>query len=340
MDRNRQQVRSPGVARRRRCVAALALAVAVAGACDQAADGQAVVGPLEPSLSATAQAEPEIFAPGVISTDQEEYRITFTPNGRTAYFGRAAQFFPVSRQATIYVTHLVRGRWTTPQVAPFSGEYSDIDPFITPDGSKLFFSSIRPVDGQPRLDADIWMVERTRTGWSEPIHLGNVVNSPNDDLYPSVARDGTLYFGSSRPGLPDYPRTWNIWRARWVDGEYMAAELLGEGVNSPTRWDFNPAISPDGRALAFTRLDIADQLGTGFGELHATYFHRGEWLPARNLGPPVNTPLDEYHPSFSPDGKYLYFARRNPLLADANGDLYRMPVRAIIGDRPPGGWLP
>ncbi|HEV2131982.1 MAG TPA: hypothetical protein VGR27_12795, partial [Longimicrobiaceae bacterium] len=204
MAENQQQVRSPWAVSRRRWVAALALATAAAGACDRAAREQAEVGPLEPTLSASAQAEPEIFAPGVVSTDQEEYRITFTPDGRTAYFGRAARFFPVSRQASIYVTHLVRGRWTTPQVAPFSGEYSDIDPFITPDGSQLFFSSIRPVDGQPRLDADIWMVERTRTGWSEPIHLGNVVNSPNDDLYPSVARDGTVYFGSSRPGLPDY----------------------------------------------------------------------------------------------------------------------------------------
>ncbi len=35
-------------------------------------------------------------------------------------------------------------RWTSPRVLSFSGEYSDGDPAFTPDGKRLFFTSLRP----------------------------------------------------------------------------------------------------------------------------------------------------------------------------------------------------
>jgi Tol biopolymer transport system component len=310
----------------------LLAALAPAGCSDLV--GEAAVGdPLGPELARLESAVlPQIFAPGIVSTEQEEYRITFTPNGKTAYFGRAEVFFPASRQAWIYETHLVDGQWTTPVVAPFSGQYSDIDPFISPDGRRLYFSSIRPVDGVARQDADTWMVERLPGGgWSEPINLGPVVNSPFDELYASVDATGTIYFGSTRPHAPDQPRKWNIWRSRLVQGVYQPAERLGSGVNhdAPTKWEFNPAISPDGQRLVFTRLDLADPVGTHFGEIYVSTLHRGEWLPAENLGAPVNTPVDEFHPSFSADGRTLFFARRDPLSASAQGDLYSIPVRAL-----------
>ncbi len=77
------------------------------------------------ATAATDHPGPKLFSPGVISSpDQEEYRITFTPDGRTAYFSRAASFFPVSRQATIYQAHRTPFGWSEPVVASFSGTYS------------------------------------------------------------------------------------------------------------------------------------------------------------------------------------------------------------------------
>jgi hypothetical protein len=35
---------------------------------------------------------------------------------------------------------------------------------------------------------------------------------------------------------------------------------------------------------------------------------------------PINTPADEYHASFSPDGQTLYFVRRT-----GQGDIYQVP---------------
>ena len=85
-------------------------------------------------------------------------------------------------------------------VAPFSGQYSDYDPFVTPDGSRLLWISNRPVDGKEKEDYDIWMVEKKDRG----LGLAGSPRRPDDtnaeEFYPSVAANGTLYFSSTRPG--------------------------------------------------------------------------------------------------------------------------------------------
>ena len=260
-------------------------------------------------------AEPSVFGAGTFSTGAEEYRITFTPDGKTAYFARGAQFFPLSRQATIMVSHRAGDTWSTPVVATFSGTYPDIDPFVTPDGQRLFFSSIRPVGGQARRDLDLWMLERRPDGqWGDPIHLGAAVNSESDELYPSVAADGTLLFGSDRPGGLG---GWDIYHAsRSPDGTYTAASNVGAPINS-VHWEFNPAIAADGQTLVFTSLNRPG--GRGLGDLYQSRRVSGAWEEPRPLEAQVNTPDDEFHPSLSPDGLILYFVRR---AARSQGDLW------------------
>jgi hypothetical protein len=103
--------------------------------------------------------EPELFEPGSFSLpEQHEYRVAFTPDGTTAFFGRSDEFFPESRQAALYMSERVAGSWSTPVVAPFSGVYPDLDPFVSSDGQRLYS---RP--------SALWTAsrERTRTsGWS------------------------------------------------------------------------------------------------------------------------------------------------------------------------------
>ncbi|WP_245814627.1 TolB family protein [Cystobacter ferrugineus] len=266
---------------------------------------------------------PEVLAPGFVSLpDQEEYRIVFTPDGRTAFWGVSTDFFPSSRQSTIVFSEWRHGQWSAPRVAPFSGQFSDIDPFVSPDGRFLFFSSIRPVDGVAREDAELWVVERRGTGWSEPRHLGAAVNSTSDELYPSVDAWGTLYFGSDRPGGFG---GWDLWRScRRADGSYGPAENLGAALNT-SYWEFNPTVTADGNTLLFASIDRPD--GFGSGDLYVAERRRGEWKPARNLGPTVNTERDEYHPSLSADRRTLFFVRHQyePFVP---GDLYHVSARA------------
>ncbi len=318
---------------RRMPLAVPLLAGALVAGVSACADARQSTGPssdVAPRLAHAGRAdEPELFAPGVISGPQEQWRITFTPDGRTAYFASSPQFFPITRQATIYVSRFVDGAWTTPEVAPFSGQYSDIDPFITPDGQRLYFSSIRPVDGVLRGDIDIWYVELTAHGWGEPIRLGPEVNSDADELYPSADASGTLYFASGPP-FPQPGRDFDIYRAERRGEGFAPREALPAAVNtSPVpgggvqdAWEFNPEISVDGRMLIFTSLRPG---GYGLGDLYVSYLDHGEWTPARNLGPLVNTASDEYHPTLSRNGQHLWFVRRIP----ARGDFYVIDTRAL-----------
>lgn len=176
---------------------------------------QPTAGSQHPYAVDKALPEPVIFGAGVISTGEDESHPAFMPDGKTLYFLKNAPRFD---HWTMVVSRFQQGRWRTPAVAPFSGQCSDADPFITPDGGKFFFISTRPVDGkaagQPKEDTDIWMMERTAAGWGAPQHLGATVNSPTNEWFPTVTRDGTLYFGSERAG--GHGAT-DLWRARLVD---------------------------------------------------------------------------------------------------------------------------
>lgn len=309
----------------------LVLTASVATGCKQ---GHEPVAPDRMSLhlasTVATTTSPELFAPGTISDERWQWRITFTPNGKTAYFTVSDDFFPFSRKSTIMVSHLQKdGSWSTPEVAPFSGTYTDIDPFIAPDGQRLYFASIRPVDGVAKNDLDIWMVERTPHGWSEPIHLGPEVNSDLDELYPSASADGTLYFGSG-PFGPTPEADWDIYRARPAGKGFAPREPLTEintdlpydPANPQADWEFNPEISIDGRTLVFTSLRPG---GYGLGDLYVSYFRNGKWTAPVNLGPAVNTMYDEFHPTLSRDGRFLYFARTTSLPSD----FYRISTKAL-----------
>ena len=214
-----------------------------------------------PSAGSQAPVEPAVLGAGVISTNAEEYRISFTPDGATAYFARSDAFFPQSRDATIMESRLVDGAWTEPTVAAFSGEHPDIDPWVAPDGESIYFSSIRPVDGVERSDVELFRVDREADGWSKPAHLVALA-SPGDELGASVDADGVVWFASDRAGGAG---GWDIYSAsRTEDGH---ADPQPSAINSGV-WEFNPAIDPAGTTLVFT--SISRDGGSGLGDLFVT----------------------------------------------------------------------
>lgn len=256
---------------------------------------------------------PAVVAEGILSTDDEEYRIAFAPDGQTAYFARGAGFFPQSREATIYEATLVDGEWTDPTVAAFSGTYPDLDPWVSPDGTSVYFSSIRPVGDEERTDVELFRVDRVEGGWSEPVHLAPL-GSESDELGASLSDDGTLWFASDRTGGSG---GWDLYRAAPSGDGFGTPEPIG-GINSSV-WEFNPAIDAAGTTIVFT--SISRPGGSGLGDLFVSTFDGDNWAEALPLA--INTPADEYHPSRSPDGETLFFVRRT-----TDGDLYEVPWSA------------
>lgn len=68
-----------------------------------------------------------------------------------------------NRQFVIMVLKNDGVKWSEPKVASFSGEYSDANPFISHDGSWLYFVSKRPIylTNKAKSDWDIWSVQLT-----------------------------------------------------------------------------------------------------------------------------------------------------------------------------------
>lgn len=195
-------------------------------------------------------------------------------------FGRPSFLAP--RQATIYESRLKGEIWTPPRVASFSGVYSDIDLFISPDGTKLklYFSSIRPVNGEARSDTDLWMVKRSGGGWRDTVHLGISINSTYDELYPSVDDKGVLYFGSDCDFIDSV--AWDIFRALPKDaGAYGLVEGLPGGRVNSDAWEYNPTITKDGTTLIFVSQERAGRFGAG--DIYMSRLENHTWTQAHTL---------------------------------------------------------
>ncbi|HSH76170.1 MAG TPA: hypothetical protein VLA09_10845 [Longimicrobiales bacterium] len=252
---------------------------------------------------------PVLFAPGVISTAYtREYGITFDPTGTEAYFtrGGGGRGAPPPQ---IHVARFVDGAWTEGGVAPFS-RAGDESPFLAEGGRRLLFSSRRdlPEWGPLRSDNNLWIVDRFEGGWSSPEPLPGEVNRPRLDGRAAPARgesgpvlleDGSLLYWT----YEDPDRGPDLYVAYERDGLFVEPRPLR--VNSSGS-ESNPAISPDGLHLVFQAFRDLDAIG---GEdLYVAERTQYGWGPARLLPEPLNSPGDDGYPSFSPDGRYLFFA--------------------------------
>lgn len=302
--------------------------------------GTAAAGHLRAQSPASTDSLAPHLADGPLATRDDELNAAFTPDGRTVYFTRKIG----DRFGVIFVSHRRGTRWSEPEVAPFSGQYADYDPFVSPDGTRLLWISNRPVDGRERSDFDIWMAERQGDGWGAPIHLDAPVNSDASEYYPTVAANGNLYFSSSRAGGKGRG---DVYRSRFEHGRYGPPENLGDAVNSAA-FEGDPYIAPDERYLVFTAYG---RPGDGNdGDLYLSTNTAGTWSAPRRLEHGINSTVQEYAPIVSPDGKWLYFASyrgvidaplRQAMTAaevrrvmdgvlNGKGNVYRVPMTAVL----------
>ncbi len=243
--------------------------------------------------------EPRIFAEGIISVGDYDSHPEFSISGDTLYFVKSA---PDVSKWTICVSYYKNKKWTTPEVAPFSGQYWDADPFFSKDGKTLFFTSNRPVkEGVKKEDMDIWKLEKTSKGWSEPIWLDEPFNSDKSEYYPTLADNGNMYFGSRREGGKGGA---DIYVSKLINGKYHTPVNLGEAINTSGS-EYEPMISRDEKFMIVLRASPDDLVNA---DLFISFNKNGTWTTAEKLPPPFNTDVTEFSPKITRDGKYFFFA--------------------------------
>jgi Tol biopolymer transport system component len=248
----------------------------------------------------SAQPQPQIFGEGVISTGDNDSHPAFSPDGKLLVFVKMAPDFS---KWTLFVSHYDKNTWSEPEIAPFSGQYWDADPFFARDGKTLYFISNRPPKpgAQTRHDFNIWKIQKDEKGWSDPALLPIAINSESSEYYPTLADNGAMYFGSRRPGGKGGA---DIYFSKLEDGEYRTAVNIGDSMNTPGN-EFEPFIAPDESYLIFmaTPTEALDQT-----DLWISYRRDGQWTKAVKLPPPFNSDVMEFSPKVSPDGKHFYFS--------------------------------
>ena len=242
---------------------------------------------------------PQIFAGGILTDGLANRDFTISPKGDEIFFTvqhlRFASF--ILRVAK------VNGVWGKPEMAPFSGAYADLEATFSSDGNTLFFVSNRPLTGTRPKDYDIWKVLRGADGkWGEPANLGPTVNTDKNEYYPSVAKNGNLYFTVEAPygkGGED------IVVCKKTANGYAAPESLPEAINSKTG-EFNAFVDPDERFIIFSAESRPGRIGSG--DLYMSKKDKdGNWQPAHQLPSPVNSTGLDYCPYVTADKKYLIF---------------------------------
>ena len=131
----------------------------------------------------------------------------------------------------LYYSEKQSGAWSKPRNmgAPINTRAWESQPSLSADGNLLFFASNRKgsLGGK-----DIWRSARNEDGsWSNPINLGSIVNTPDDDESPFFHPDGqTLYFMSKgHPGMGGF----DLFMTRKGEGgRWTAVKNLGYPINT------------------------------------------------------------------------------------------------------------
>jgi outer membrane protein OmpA-like peptidoglycan-associated protein len=211
-------------------------------------------------------------------------------------------------------------------------DFPEYGPSLDPTGMMMFFTSRRtekrPVTGLDyEQNEDLFFAHRdlNNYSWSTVKKLPPIINSGYNEGSASVSKDGKQLF-FSRCNAPDGFGICDIYSADISidpeNGSVSATNVqnLGPNVNSIS-WDSHPCISADGQALFF-----ASNRDGGFGrtDIYVTKLQPdGRWGKAENLGPIINTLVDEVSPYLHTATQTLYFSSKGQILNFGGFDIFK-----------------
>lgn len=252
------------------------------------------------SNSNSSDVTPVLFSPGIISDEFGNRDMAISPSGDELFY--TLQYLGGRSFSTIMHSKRINGKWSKPEVASFCGRYNDLEPAFSPDGKRLYFVSNRPVNdtSAKAKDFDIWFIKKLNDSWTKPVNIGEPVNSSKDEFYPSVTKNGNIYF-TRNMGETDE----DIVVCGFRNNKYDSAISLPAAINSKGA-EFNAFVDADEQFIIFTGYKRKDNHGSG--DLLISYKNKsGEWADAKNLGGKINGPGLTYCPYVSPDKKYFFF---------------------------------
>lgn len=137
--------------------------------------------------------------------------------------------------------------WSDAGELPFnSDEFSTCHPTLTSGGQAMVFASNRP-GGFGGMD--LWVSKKMGATWSEPVNLGDKINSADNEIFPYLDQEGRLFFSSNGwAGLGGL----DLFMAEsGGTNTWSAPTNLGKGMNSKMD-DFGIWVDPAGESGYFS----------------------------------------------------------------------------------------
>lgn len=183
-------------------------------------------------------------------------------------------------------------------------------PSLTADEQILFFTSRREgniggfISAFNDFSEDFYYSEKKDGEWQPAINLGKPINTPDNEGAAHFTADGRWVYYTFCSSDPS--EGCDIWVAQKVGNYWLNPKNLGPTVNS-RYWDSQPCLSNDGKTLYFSS---GRPGGQGGADIWYSVWLENEkkWSTPQNMGPPINTPGNEYSPFIHADDQTFYFS--------------------------------
>ncbi len=189
-----------------------------------------------------------------------------------------------------------------------NSEYPEYRPLITSDGSFILFTAMRAKSAGSMLDPfnnqyyeDIYISRYENNNWQRSEVMDDPINTMMND-----AISGMSYDGKTLVLYNDHQTQGDLYISEYKEGVWSVPERLPSSINS--RYiESTSAFSPDKKALYF--VSERTDLSLGLKDIYVSYkTENGGWSEPKNLGPTINTNLNEEAISMHPNGKMLFFS--------------------------------
>jgi tetratricopeptide (TPR) repeat protein len=175
----------------------------------------------------------------------------------------------------------------------FNDEKSNFNPVVSADGKSFaWMVSLKFYDAI--------LFSRFMNGkWSAPVNITPELQSDGDFYISCLSSDGKQLFLSRDDNYNS-----DIYSSTMKGNAWTKTVKLNKNINTK-HWESHGFLSEDGEQLIFA----SDRPG-GFGglDLYISRKVNGDWGPAANLGPEINTPFNEDRPFMINKVKTLFFS--------------------------------
>lgn len=169
----------------------------------------------------------------------------------------------------------------------------------------------------------------------KPVNLGPNINSEFFEYFPSMTVDEKTILFTRRLPEPRSPTKYNedFYIAKKVNGEWQKAENMGAPINTEIN-EGAPSLAANGQLMIYAACEIfgnygGGKLGKGSCDLFYSVKNNQVWTKPINLGGVINTNNWETQPSFSADGKSLYFVKgKKGMQSMSDGNIFVTKLQA------------